>query len=143
MDDRIKKTFNIPDRSPSEYSSLTLAFLGDAVYEIVIRTVVVARRHGGPGELNRESSELAKAGTQAKIMYAIMDELTPEELSVYKRGRNAHSSTKAKNASVVDYRVATGFESLMGYLYLKDEEDRILELVRMGLDAQAHESAES
>jgi ribonuclease-3 family protein len=73
-----------------------------------------------------------KAQAQAKLIEALADELTDEETSVYRRGRNAKSYTTAKNASVADYRKATGLEALIGYLYLKNEEDRILELIDTG-----------
>ena len=128
------RLFGIPDFDLRTYAPLTLAFLGDAVYELVIRSVVVTKANASPNELNRKSSTLAKAGTQARIMHEIMGFLTEEERAVYKRGRNAHSATRAKNATVSDYRIATGFEALVGYLYLKGDIRRVLELVKAGWD---------
>lgn len=119
----------------STYPPLTLAYLGDAVYEIVIRTLVVEGNRGAVKSLHRHTSGLVNARAQAAIAHAIMDELTAEELSIYKRGRNAKSNTSAKNASIHDYRIATGLEALMGYLYLNGDMDRCLELIQLGLSA--------
>lgn len=126
----------VPDYDVKAYSPLTLAFMGDAVYELVIRTMVVTRGNTTPNQLNKQSSSLAKAAAQAELMHIILEQLTEEELAVYKRGRNAHSATKAKNATVSDYRIATGFEALMGYLYLQGRLRRIIDLVRAGLDGR-------
>lgn len=82
---------------------------------------------------SQKSSSLVKAGTQSSMMEVIEPMLTEEEHSVYRRGRNAHSPTMAKHATMADYRRATGFEALMGYLYLKDDFSRIIELVRAGI----------
>lgn len=130
------QTLHMPDYDVRAYSPLTLAFLGDAVYELIIRTMVVTKANTNPNQLNKQSSSLAKAAAQAEMMHIIMDQLTDEELAVYKRGRNAHSATKAKNATVTDYRIATGFEALMGYLYLQGKLIRIIDLVRIGLDGR-------
>lgn len=129
----IRETFGIEGKDVRSFSPLTLAFLGDSVYEIVIRTMVVTKANASPNQLNRRSSALAKAGTQAKLAHLLEAELTQEELAVWKRGRNAHSATRAKNATVTDYRTATGLEALMGYLYLQGRTDRILELLQSGL----------
>lgn len=130
------QTMHMPDYDVRAYSPLTLAFLGDAVYELIIRSMVVTKANTNPNQLNKQSSGLVKAATQAEMMHIILEQLTDEELAVYKRGRNAHSATKAKNATVVDYRVATGFEALMGYLYLQGKLTRIIDLVQMGLDGR-------
>ena len=87
----------------------------------------------GKPSFTKKTSSLVKAGAQSAIMEVIEEELTPEELSVYRRGRNAHSPTMAKHATMADYRRATGFEALMGYLYLKEDYTRMLTLVRMGI----------
>ena len=117
------------------YSPLTLAYLGDAVFEIIIRTIIVERSNAPVHKLHKRSSALVKAASQAEMIKVIEPVLTPEEEAVYKRGRNAKSYTMAKNASMADYRMATGFEALMGYLYLKQEYERITELVHTGLSA--------
>lgn len=135
MFESMKNTFGLPDVNVSEYSPLTLAYIGDCVYELIIRTGLVFKGNAPVNKLNADASRYAKAGTQSAIIEKIMDSLSEEELSVYKRGRNAHSYTKAKNATSGDYRRATGFEALIGYLYLEQKFDRIMELVRMGFDA--------
>ena len=115
------------------YSPLTLAYIGDGVYELVIRTILVKKGNCPVNQLHRKASSLVKAGTQSSMMEVIEPMLTEEEHSVYRRGRNAHSPTMAKHATMADYRRATGFEALMGYLYLKDDFSRIIELVRAGI----------
>ena len=131
------QALQMPDYDVRAYSPLTLAFLGDAVYELIIRTMVVTRANTNPNLLNKQSSNLVKAATQAEMMHLLVDHLTEEERAVYRRGRNAHSATKAKNATVTDYRTATGFEALMGYLYLQGKLTRIIDLVQMGLEERA------
>lgn len=116
------------------YSPLTLAYIGDAVYEVIIRTVVVERGNKAANLLHRSTIKYVNAAAQAAVAMAVMDMLTEEEVSVYRRGRNAKSNTSAKNASIEDYRKATGLEALVGYLYLSDRFERILELVKSGLE---------
>ncbi len=125
------------------YSPLTLAYMGDAAYELVIRTMLVDRGNRQPSKLHRLSSGLVKAGTQAAMAEAIAPLLTEEEMQVYRRGRNAKSATIAKNATVSDYRRATGFEALMGYLYLRGEQRRMIDLIHAGLAAAGKIEGES
>lgn len=131
----IRQQMDLGEVDADTYSPLTLAYIGDAIYEIVIRTMVVAKSNMQVNKLHKKSSSLVNAATQADIIKFLMDsnELTDREVAVYKRGRNAKSFTKAKNASVIDYRMATGFEALMGYLYLKGESLRMMELIKKGL----------
>ncbi|MDD6038295.1 MAG: ribonuclease III domain-containing protein [bacterium] len=125
----LDKTVDVRTVSP-----LTLAYIGDGIYELVIRTVMVAKTNTKAGLLHRQTSQLVKAQAQSQMMDILMDHLTPEEESVFRRGRNAKSPTMAKNATVGDYRRATGFEALMGYLYLTDQMNRLLELVQLAVD---------
>lgn len=123
----------LPGMSRAEAASfapLTLAFVGDAVYELLIRTMLVREAERRPSDLNRASSALARAGAQSDAMEAIEPLLTKEESDVFRRGRNAKSHTMAKNATMTDYRRATGFEALVGYLYLSGQMKRLLEIVR-------------
>ena len=115
------------------YAPLTLAFVGDAVYELLVRTMLVQEAERRPNELNRASSALARAKSQSDAMEAIEPCLTKEEYDIYRRGRNAKSHTMAKNATVADYRRATGFEALVGYLYLSGQMRRLVEIVRIGI----------
>ena len=132
--DKIKKTFDCDYVDVRMYSPLTLAFMGDCVFEIVIRSIVVERGNRQAGSLHKIKSSVVNAKVQARMIEALMEELTEEERAVYKRGRNAKPHTVAKNASVNDYRKATGLEALFGYLYLSGQEDRILELTKRGLE---------
>lgn len=131
----IENAFELESVNVAQYSPLTLAYIGDCVYELIIRTNLVYMGNAPVNTLNKKASDYAKAGTQAKIIEAVMDELTEEEQATYKRGRNAHSFSKAKNATAGDYRKATGFESLIGYLYLQKRFDRITEIVKKGWEA--------
>lgn len=116
------------------YSPLVLAYIGDAVYELLIRTRVISRGSMRVSKMHKKSASLVKAETQANLIKILSEELTEEELAVYKRGRNAKSVTTAKHATMIDYRMATGFEALVGYLYLTDQTERLLALVHDGLE---------
>lgn len=131
--EQIKKSFGCKEVNVKTYSPLALAFLGDCVYDLIIRTIVVEQGNRSPRDLHKRTSSYVKASTQAYMIEALQEQLEEEEKAVYKRGRNAKSYTTAKNASVVDYRKATGFEALIGYLYLQNRMDRILELVKTAL----------
>lgn len=115
------------------YSPLVLAYIGDGVYELIIRTKVINRGSMQVNKMHKRSSGLVKAGAQAALIRAVEDLLTEEEHRVYKRGRNAKSVTSAKNASVIDYRTATGLEALVGWLYIKEQYARIVYLISQGL----------
>ncbi|MDE7307458.1 MAG: ribonuclease III [Lachnospiraceae bacterium] len=132
--EKILREFKIKKQDISTYSPLTLAYIGDGIYEIVIRSLVVGHGNGQVNKLHKKSSSLVKAETQSKIIKLLMDELTEEEVHIFKRGRNAHSFTSAKNASSADYHMATGFEAVMGYLYMEGRMQRIFELVKRGLE---------
>jgi ribonuclease-3 family protein len=129
----IKYRMDLPDTDLKTYSPLTLAFIGDVVYDLIIRTLVVENGNAPVNKLHRKVSSLVKAPAQMELFHRIEDRLTEEELAVYKRGRNAKSFTSAKNASITEYRSATGFEALIGYLYLNNEFSRILDIIKAGL----------
>ena len=130
----IKEQFEIADVDIRTYSPLTLAYIGDGIFDIVIRSVVVAKGNSRANDLHKRTSEIVKAHTQALMIEALEGELTEEEADIYRRGRNAKSGTMAKNASMSDYRKATGFEALMGYLYLKDDFERIVFLTKRAME---------
>jgi len=130
----IKEQFDIADVDIKTYSPLALAYIGDGIFELVIRSIVVGKGNTKASQLHQHTSHIVKAASQAKMIEALEDDLTEEEADVYRRGRNAKSPTMAKNASMADYRKATGFEALMGYLYLKDDFERIVELTKLGLE---------
>ena len=129
----LNRLFHLEDKDLRTYSPLTLAYIGDGIYDLVIRTILVKKANCPVNRLHRQSSALVKAGAQSKMMEVIEPVLTEEEERVYKRGRNAHSPTMAKHATMADYRRATGFEALMGYLYLKEDFGRMLALIRLGI----------
>ena len=130
----IDSFFGIEGKDIRSFSPLTLAYIGDAVYEIVIRTIIVEKGNAPVNKLHHKASSLVKAVAQKEAMEKILPLLTKEEEAVYKRGRNAKSYTSAKNASVIDYRIATGFEALMGFLYLTGRNERMLELVKIAVN---------
>ena len=115
------------------HSSLSLAFLGDAVYELEIRSRLMENRTFRPSALSRTASRLVCAAAQAELAAAILPQLTEEEEGVFRRGRNAHPKTMAKHQSMSDYRQATGLEALFGYLHLTGQAERIRELIGSGL----------
>ncbi len=125
------------------YSPLVLAYIGDAVYEVLIRTKVVNQGSMQVNKMHKKSASLVKAGAQAEMIRLLFDELTPEEQAVYKRGRNAKSVTVAKHAAMIDYRRATGFEALIGYLYLSGSHERMLQLVHDGLEKMGELSCDT
>lgn len=135
----IKQKFACGDVDIRTYSPLTLAYIGDAIYDLVIRTVIVGRANKPPNNLHKTVIKYVNAVTQARMIEALEEELTPEEEAVYHRGRNAKSYTSAKNASVADYRKATGLEALFGYLYLQDRTDRLLVLIQTAFDKMGME----
>lgn len=130
----VRKTFELPEQNIRTYSPLTLAYIGDAIYDLIIRTMLVEKGNSQVNKLHQRASAMVKAVAQKEIMLVIEPLLTEEERGYYKRGRNAKSYTSAKNASIGEYRVATGFEALLGFLYLTDRMDRLMELVKIGVE---------
>lgn len=129
----IKRDFACKDVDIRTYSPLTLAYIGDAIYDLVIRTIVVERGNRSANNLHKQTVTYVNARVQAKMIDALEEELTEEEKAVYHRGRNAKSYTSAKNASIIEYRKATGLEALCGYLYLSGEQERMLTLIKTAL----------
>lgn len=115
---------------PRHMSPLNLAYIGDTVYDLYVRTRLIALSDAGVHKLHLLSAAAVCAKGQAAAYHAIADRLTEAEQEIYRRGRNAHMGTVPKNASIADYRTATGFEALLGYLYLSGEDARLTELLR-------------
>lgn len=115
------------------YSPLTLAYIGDCVYDLIIKTLVISEGNRQVKKLHQETSKIVQASAQSEMMRVIQEVLTEEEHAVYRRGRNAKSVSPAKNQSLTDYRRATGFEALMGWLYLQDDWKRMIDLIKIGL----------
>lgn len=131
---KLKKEFDCKEVDIKAYSPLTLAYIGDCIYDVIIRTVIVERGNRTVNKLHKAAVKYVNAGTQAAMIEALQEYLTEEEAAVYRRGRNAKSYSTAKNATVGDYRKATGMEALLGYLYLNDRLERAIELVKLGLE---------
>lgn len=131
----MNELFQMEEVDIREYSPLTLAYIGDCVYDLVIKSLVINSGNKQVNKLHQETSKLVQASTQSLMMRTMQECLTEEEHAVYKRGRNAKSVSPAKNQSITDYRRATGFEALLGYLYLKKDYKRLLNLVKIGLDS--------
>ncbi len=134
MTEYLRDAFGLRDVDLRTYSPLTLAYIGDAIYDLIIRTLIVKQGNSRPEKMHKRASALVKASAQAEMIERLLPMLTEEEHAIYKRGRNAKSYTMAKNATMLDYRKATGFEALMGYLYLKEDMSRLIDLVKAGLD---------
>lgn len=115
------------------YSPLTFAYIGDAVFEIVIRTLIVEKGQRPPQTLHKHTTKIVRAETQAKMIEAVYDSLSEEERNIYRRGKNTKINSAAKNASLSDYRKATGFEALCGYLFLKDDTARMIAIIKDAL----------
>ena len=125
----MEKDINMFDFSvnvrPELFSPLALAYIGDAVYELYVRTHILKDENLPVNKLHKLATSYVKAKAQSDIIHHLEGILTENEVAVYKRGRNAHSYTSAKNADIVDYRHATGFEALIGYLYLSKNDERL------------------
>ncbi len=126
--------FNGKNIDIKTYSPLTFAFIGDDVFDLIIRTIVVSKGNTKPEKLHNESIKYVSAVSQAKMYDAVTDMLTEEEADILRRGRNAKPHSKAKSATSTEYMKATALETLIGYLYLKDEQDRIFDLLKVGID---------
>ena len=131
---KICKAFSIQEQDAKQYSPLTLAYIGDAIYEVIVRTVLVEKGNAPVNTLHKRASKLVKAEAQKDAFFRIKELLSEEELAVFKRGRNAKSYTSAKNASIGDYRIATGYEALFGYWYLSGQTERMLEMAQVAME---------
>lgn len=129
----------IKEIDPFLYPALQLAYIGDVVFEKIIRTRAMKKGIRNVKTLHRESSSYARAKTQAELSLIITELLEDDEKAILKRGRNAKSHTVPKNALLADYKNATAFEAVIGYLYMKKNEDRINYLVNYAIDKYDYE----
>lgn len=134
LNEYLNSKFDIEAKDIRTYSPLTLAYIGDAIFDVVIRSILVNKGNTAVNKLHQRASSIVKAPTQAKMAAALMEDFTEEEADWYRRGRNSKPHTKAKNATTMDYLEATGFEAVIGYLYLTDNMDRICELISLGIN---------
>ena len=142
MEDIIKTIANqYKGQNPRELSPLVLAYIGDAVYEILVRTEVVSKGNMPVNKMHKMSREYVKAKGQSEVYFKIENILTDDEMAVFKRGRNAKSHTMAKNAEMLDYKHATGLEALFGFLYLGGKIERMMELFYIGTGINKEENS--
>lgn len=134
LNEYLNDKFNIEPKDIRTYSPLTLAYIGDAIFDVVIRSILVNKGNTAVNKLHQRTSSIVKAPTQAKMAAVLMEDFTEEEEDWYRRGRNSKPHTKAKNATTMDYLEATGFEAVMGYLYLTGDMNRICELISLAIE---------
>lgn len=133
--DYIETVLELKEVDANQYSPLVLAYIGDCVYDLIIKSMVIHKGNKQVNKLHEETSHLVQASAQSLMMRTMQQYLDGQEHAVYRRGRNAKSVSPAKNQSITDYRRATGFEALIGYLYLERRYERLMELVKIGLDS--------
>ena len=130
----IKEQFGGAEVDIRMYSPLALAYIGDSVFDLLVRSIIVSKGNMAVQKYHKQASSIVNAHAQARMITALEPELTEEEHAVYKRGRNSKPATTAKNASVKEYKTATGLEALIGYLYLSNQHERLIDLVKKGLE---------
>lgn len=135
FDDCMREVLQLNTIDAEQCSPLVLAYIGDCVYDLIIKSMVISFGNKPVHKLHEETSSLVQASTQSLMMRAMQQYLTEEEHGIYRRGRNTKSVSPAKNQTITDYRRATGFEALLGFLYLKKEYTRLMQLVKIGLDS--------
>ena len=136
---RMSRALRYPVGDPKQIPALNLAYVGDTVYDLYVRAYLIHTRSETVHTLHLLSAKMVCAQGQARAFFAMEPQLSEEELSVYRRGRNAHSGTVPRNANVADYRVATGLETLLGHLWVLGMEERIDQLMAVAI--QVNEEA--
>lgn len=134
MEKSIREAFDLKPASLKSLPTLSLAYVGDAVYELIVRTVLIERSGGKNGALHRKAISYVSARSQALMAEYLKPFLTEEEEAVFRRGKNAKPEHGAKNADEREYHLATGLEALIGYLYLDSRKERAIELIKMGFE---------
>ncbi len=134
LPEKIKDQFEIKDTDINTYNPLTLAFIGDSVYETIVRTMVVSKGNKSVNALAKDKNKLVNAKTQSRIAEILTEYYTEEEADIYRRGKNAKTANHSKSAAYSEYHRATGLEAVFGYLYLTGKLDRCLELFKTALE---------
>jgi ribonuclease-3 family protein len=130
----MKEKLDIGEVDIRTYSPLALAYIGDSVFELIVRTMIVSKGNAPVHKYHQRSSAIVNAHSQAEMITALEEELTEEEQNIFHRGKNAKPATMAKNASAKEYMTATGMEAVLGYLYLTNQYERLVDLVKKSLD---------
>lgn len=132
LDRYFEEFLDVNYTNPNDYSPLALAYMGDSVFDLLVKTCIVSENNMQAHKYHKEVSHLVNAASQAAYIDMLIDKdfLTDEENDIYKRGRNTRTHTTAKHASVGEYRKATGFEALIGYLYLKKDYERLFAIMK-------------
>ncbi|ANY74189.1 ribonuclease III [Paenibacillus ihbetae] len=131
--------FDFPPSKPARLiPPIVLAYIGDAIYEVAVRQYLISRPNLRPNHLHRTATGLVSAKAQSRILAYLEPLLTEEEQDIVRQGRNAKSGSVPKNADVLEYRHATAFETLVGYLYYTGQQDRIRELVGKSIEYVEH-----
>lgn len=120
--------------NPDLVQPLVLAYIGDSVYDLYIRTMLINESNANVNKLHKESTSYVMAHAQSDIVHQLAKSLTEREQYIVKRGRNAKSATVPKNANITEYKYATGFEALIGYLYIKGEIQRLMEILALSVE---------
>ncbi len=126
----ILNNWDIEAKDIRTYNPVTLAYIGDTIYDLIVRSLIVGEGNASVNVMNRRAASIVKAEAQAKVHDTILPMLSEEEADILRRGRNAHKKTSAKNASISDYHKATGVEALIGYLYMTGNTERIIEIMK-------------
>ena len=135
FDEYLQESLGLQEVDTMTYSPLVLAYIGDCIFDLIIKSMVVHEGNRQVHKLHEQTSKFVQASAQSLMMRSIQPHLTTEEHAVYRRGRNSKSVTPAKNQTITDYRRATGFEALLGYLYLQQDYKRLIDLVKIGLNS--------
>ncbi len=132
----LRNHFPLDEKEIRTYSALSFAYIGDAVFDLVIRTMMVTKGNVRTNKYHQKVTDIVNAASQTRMAERILPSLSEEETTIFRRGKNAKPMSMAKNQSRHDYRIATAYETLIGYLYLNGRMDRIIELVEMGLEEE-------
>lgn len=140
MDKMFTNLRNLTPQKAKNLNPQVLAFVGDSVYTLFVRTMLAEKFDVKSGKLHTLANEYVKAGGQSDALINILEVLSEDEMAIFKRARNYKTHSVAKNANVIDYKRATGFEAVVGYLYLIGNYNRLNEILNLCVKGDSHES---